>query len=312
MSVNRSLFSRTIFGAALLVAIFVAILPSHASLGNVSIGCSSTTMEIINPENTNEVENGFLTVTANGDQVAVVSTDPYGLITVTASYSLPDGEYLIVATWTNTSETQIVSDTLSCGAPKPSPSPSATSSPMPSFTPIPSLTPSATPMPSATPASEYGGFCFASGEVASAVYLYPDGLEIYSIANDVGVLSISLSKQALYGFAPDSAGDVVIATADDVLATTLYRQTDGNFRVVVGPEPLEGKTYECVFNVVCSKTRSWLPGQAPSSPLDLSTCVAPVIATLNPTSLPTSIPTSLPTSTVTPIFTPIFTPSIDV
>jgi len=167
-------------------------------------------------------------------------------------------------------------------------------------------------MPSATPASEYGGFCFASGEVASAVYLYTDGLEIYSIANDVGVLSISLSKQALYGFAPDSAGDVVIATADDVLATTLYRQTDGNFRVVVGPEPLEGKTYECVFNVVCSKTRSWLTGQAPSSPLDLSTCVAPVIATLNPTSLPTSIPTSVSTSTVTPIFTPIFTPSIDV
>ncbi len=207
MTFNRSVISRTIIGAALLVAIFVAVLPSTASVGGYSIGCSSTTMQIVNPENTNEVANGTMTVTANGEVIAIVETPPNGEFTAVATYTLPAGDYTIVAVWDNTSQLNpvteyTVSDDITCTED--------------------------------TVESDYGRICFGSGEVASAVYLYPDGLEIYSIANDEGVLSISVSSEKLYGTASDPAGDVVIATADDVLATTLWRDDLKSKRSLIG------------------------------------------------------------------------------
>lgn len=265
MKLNSSVVSRTIIGAALMVALLVAVLPSQADLISYSITCTSATMDVVSATSGGS-DFGSFTVTANGEVIGFINeTSPFGEDgPYTVTYTLPAGDYTIVATWTNDSTTtETVTVDLSCAG-------------------EPVVT-------------EYGRICFGPGEVASAVYLYPDRLNIYSIANDEGNLSIAISTDDLFSVAPDPAGDVVIATANDVLPTTLYRQIDGNFRVVVGPEPLESKSYECVFNVGCSKTRSWLPGER-LAPLQLSCPVSPVS-------------TAMPSKT--PEVTPIVTRAVD-
>lgn len=251
MNLHRQLLSRTIIGAALLVALFIAVLPSQAELISYSITCTSATMDVAS-QSSGGSDFGYFTVTANGVEIGSLDeTSPFGEDgPYTVNYTLAAGDYTIVAEWTNqATTTETVTVDLTCGD-----------------EPV---------------TTEYGRICFGPGEVASAIYRYPDNLYIYSIANDKGNLSIGLSMEDLFSVAPSAAGDVVIATANDVLPTTLYRQIDGNFRVVVGPEPLEGKSYECVFNVVCSKSRSWLPGEA-LDPLQLNCAAASVSPTVTP------------------------------
>jgi len=240
MALNRSLISRTILGIIAGITIFITVLPSSAAINLISysLTCSSAYMNATSGDATGN-DFGPVTIRANG---VIIVDDPEGVgpydIDDIFTYSLPAGDYEIIMVWESSEGDVIVSENVSCGA----------------------------------DIADYGRICFGPGEVAAAIYLYPDGLEIYSIEDDAGVLSISISNETLYSTATDPSGDVAVATTDDVLPTTLYRQIDGNFRVVVGPEPVEGKTYECVFNVICAKTRSWLPGQEPYGSLDLSIC----------------------------------------
>jgi hypothetical protein len=243
-SMNAPLIRRIVVVATVLMAILASALPAAAAATttNFIATCTSVTYS-----GTNDSSGGndfsTLTISANGEQI--YESQPFDFspfeIDAVIPITLEPGTYVIEVLWDILpAGSAFATTTIVCGEDEP-------------VEPVAPLS---------------GAICFGPGEVAAAVYIYPEEFEIYSIADDKGLLSIRLTNEELY----TSPRGSVIAEANTVLPIALSRQSDGNFRVLVGPEPREGKLYECVFNVVCSRTRSWLPGSAPSGAIDLSTC----------------------------------------
>lgn len=237
------LIRRMLAVSVMVMALLALAVPASAvaTLTTVSVSCTSVTVS-----GTNQFSNGndfsTLTITANG--VTVYESSPFEFnpfeIDATIPLDLAPGLYDIVVTWDISPDSDYYVTTIACAE-----------------EPVEPL---------------FGQICFGAGEVAAAVYIYPEEFEIYSIANDNGLLSIRLTSEALYTSPFSRGGDTLIAEAETVLPITLSRQSNGNFRVLVGPEPRENKVYECVFNAICSRTRSWVVGYEPSTMLDLSTC----------------------------------------
>jgi hypothetical protein len=232
---NR-LLVRRLFVSSLLLMVMALPALAEVLLVSANITCEAVSFHATS-ENSMGNDFGFLTITINDQVYRVVRTSPFEVNTTVPLFFAEAGEYTIRASWQGGEGTVDAKATLVCDA---------------------------TPDGGETPVLD-GRICFGPGEVAAAVYRDDTRLDIYSISGDKGQLSIRVDN--LFSTAPSATGDVRIARANDVLNIELFRQIDGDFRIVVGPEPVEGKTYECVFSNVCVTTRSWLPNAVPSTPL---------------------------------------------
>lgn len=105
-----------------------------------------------------------------------------------------------------------------------------------------------------------GRACFGPGEVAAAVFVTGEAVEVWTIApDDTGELAIRSSLDDLYAlWVPGTP--TKIAEADMYIHVELWMQANGFPRVVAGPDP-EGKIFECVFGGRYSRVRSYFPGQ---------------------------------------------------
>ena len=105
-----------------------------------------------------------------------------------------------------------------------------------------------------------GRACFGPGEVAAAVFITGEAVEIWTIApDDSGELAIRYSLADLYAlWVPGTP--TKIAEADMHIHVELWIQANGYPRVTAGPDS-EGKIFECVFGGRYSKVRSYFPGQ---------------------------------------------------
>lgn len=249
--VNRRFIARWLSITALFAVWVAAAVPALADISVISFdaSCESVTFVATNDES---FGNDFSDLTILVNKTPVFSSAPFDFSPFEVDFTFPlnlgEGEFAVEVIWEIGERFVVSSAILTCEA-------------------------VVDPEEPETPVVVSGRVCFAPGEVAAAVFFYSTRLDIYSVQGEEGLLSLSLTDNELAEFPASASGDVLIAESSDVLPTQLYRRTDGNLRVVVGPEPLEGKTYECVIAPgACALSRSWLPGQEPSSALDPAVC----------------------------------------
>ncbi|MBK9124846.1 MAG: hypothetical protein IPM16_17250 [Chloroflexi bacterium] len=119
-----------------------------------------------------------------------------------------------------------------------------------------------------TPVLVSGRACFGPGEVAAAVYVTRGAIEIWAIdSSDRGQLAIRVSAAELEDLDYTPGTPLLIEESDLFISIQLWRQANGLYRVLVGPDG-EGKMFECAFGGKYSAVRSWLPGNEPSGELD--------------------------------------------
>ena len=110
-----------------------------------------------------------------------------------------------------------------------------------------------------TPVLVTGRACFAPGEVAAAVFITSDAVEVWTIApDDTGELAIRYTKDDLFAqWIPGTP--VKVAEADHYIHVELWMQANGFPRVTAGPDS-EGKLFDCVFGGRYSRVRSYFVG----------------------------------------------------
>ncbi|MCU0466522.1 MAG: hypothetical protein MUF38_18390 [Anaerolineae bacterium] len=249
--VARRFITRWLSITALFAMLVAAAVPALADISVISFdaSCESVTFVATNDES---FGNDFSNLTILVNKTPVFTSAEFQFSPFEVDFTFPlnlgEGEFAVDVVWEIGERMQVSSAFLTCEA-------------------------VVDPEEPETPVVVSGRVCFAPGEVASAVFFYSSRLDIYSIRGQEGLFSLRLTSDELAAFPASAAGDVLIAEFNDVLPTQVSRRTDGNLRIVVGPEPLEGKTYECVIAPgSCALSRSWLPGQEPSSALDPAVC----------------------------------------
>lgn len=249
--INRRFITRWLSITALFATLLAAAVPALAEISVISFdaSCESVTFVATNDES---FGNDFSNLTILVNKTTVFTSAEFQFSPFEVDFTFPlnlgEGEFAVEVVWEIGPRINVSSALLTCEA-------------------------VVEPEEPETPVVVSGRVCFAPGEVASAVFFYSSRLDIYSIRGEEGLFSLRLTSDELAEFPASASGDVLIAEVNDVLPTQLYRRTDGNLRIVVGPEPLEGKTYECVIAPgACALSRSWLPGQEPSSALDPAVC----------------------------------------
>lgn len=134
-----------------------------------------------------------------------------------------------------------------------------------------------------------GRVCFGPGSVRATVFAYGDWIEVYAIdASDHGELVMLFTQTDLKAVPARPEGPaILIAESERLLPISFYRNSNGLYRVVAGPDT-EDKYFECTFGGACSAERSWIG--AANTPADevVPVCAPPVVPTPVPT--PTLVP----------------------
>jgi hypothetical protein len=95
-----------------------------------------------------------------------------------------------------------------------------------------------------------GRICFAPGQAPAAVYLYGSGaFDIYAInGDDNGELVIRMTSQDLDEVPSNPETNLVVKESNRIVNIKFIRLSTGENQINVGPEPTQGKVWECVFD----------------------------------------------------------------
>lgn len=104
-----------------------------------------------------------------------------------------------------------------------------------------------------------GRICFAPGQAPAAIYLYHSGaFDVYAInGDDNGELVIRMTTEDLDKVPGNPETNLVVKESNRIVNIKFIRLSTGENQINVGPEPTQGKVWECVFDATSATVTDW-------------------------------------------------------